>query len=160
MRALALIVLLSVLAIPAEANAVTSAPPDENTITSYRYVQTLSNEAAGSNCRTNGYQVEANSIGGTVWKFGSSLRICWKGGDVISKSWGACWGWVAQWSLWHFNGCEIEDQSLQSLPRAYIWRQWRGHFTYCVTWICKQANPWVYVGGRGNGTFGVNGGSG
>ncbi len=109
-----------------------------------------------------GHSVTAtNHYGNTLWSFGAFLQDCVKGGKVVHKNWGNCWGWTADFPvLWNFKGCEIEAQSNQSLPREYIWRQWRGHFKYCVTWVCKQKDPWVYIGGRGDGTFGTNGGAG
>jgi hypothetical protein len=121
---------------------------------------------AASNCthHQRGYQVDAkNHFGNTIWSFGGFLEDCTKGGQVIHKNWGACWGWVSDNILnrWEFKGCEIEDQSKQDLPRNYIWRQWRGHFKSCVYIAgCQTKNPWVYIGGRGDGTFGTNGGAG
>lgn len=109
-----------------------------------------------------GYEVSGyNSFGNWLWTFGASLRTCTRNGKVVHKKWGPCWGSTAGFpSLWKFKGCEVEAQSGQNLPRAYIWRQWRGHFGYCVTWVCKSKDPWVYIGGRGDGTFGTNGGAG
>lgn len=116
----------------------------------------------GCTKHSRGHQVDGyNHYGNILWSFGGYLQDCVQAGKVIHKNWGVCWGWTADFpDLWNFKGCEIEDQSNQSLPRAYIWRQWRGHFKYCVTWVCKQKDPWVYIGGRGDGSFGVNGGAG
>lgn len=111
-----------------------------------------------------GYQVDAyNHWGNHIWSFGSYLQDCYKNGMVVHKNWGVCWGWVSDNILnrWEFKGCGIEDQSKQSLPRQYIWRQWRGHFKACIYIAgCQTKDPWVYIGGRGDGTFGVNGGAG
>lgn len=120
---------------------------------------------AGTDCKkhSKGHQVDGyNGYGDILWSFGSYLQDCTKNGKVVHKKWGACWGWTSNdiRNLWNFKGCEIEDQSNQTLPRAYIWRQWRGHFKMCLVWYCKTKDPWVYIGGRGDGTFGVNGGAG
>jgi hypothetical protein len=117
-----------------------------------------------SGCATKGHEYDQkNNFGNTLFKVGSSLHICWRNGNVVSKNWGATWCWSAQFpNLWNCQNGDtyIEDQSNQKLPRNYIWRQWRFHLHMCVTWICKDAWPWVYIGGRGDGTFGVNGGRG
>lgn len=108
-----------------------------------------------------GYQIDAyNNFGNHIWAFGGYLQDCVKGGKVVHKRWGVCWGWVSDNILnrWQFQGCNIEDQSVQTLPRAYIWRQWRGHFKSCVYIVgCQTKDPWVYIGGRGDGSFGTNG---
>lgn len=116
----------------------------------------------GCNKGHRGYQVDAyNHFGNRIWSFGSYVQDCYKNGMVIHKNWGECWGWVSNNILnrWEFKGCEIETQGNQDVPRQYVWRQWRGHFKSCVYIAgCQTKDPYIYLGARGDGTFGVNGG--
>ncbi len=104
-----------------------------------------------------------NNFGVTIAKVGFSVHDCWKGGQVISKNWGPPWCWTMGLpSMWNCQNGDtyIEDQSNQNVPRNYIWRQYRFHLHYCVTWVCQDQWPWVYIRARGDGTYGTNGGRG
>lgn len=145
-------------------------PPDpDNDIVSATLVQDESSLdfttlATGSNCSTTGYHIEMkNGIGVVLAKVGvSGTHWCWRNGNVVSKSWGDPWCWTSAVTLWNCQNKDtyVEAHSKQKLPRSYVWKQWRFHLHYCLTWYCKDQWPWIYIGVRGNGTSGVNGGKG
>lgn len=120
---------------------------------------TMIDAATGCRWDWGAYEVSAvNKVGVTLWTYGAKVEACVRDGKVRKVRWLSyhreCWC-----TTWNFVGDKVEAKSGQSLPRGYIWRQYRGHFRSCITWLCKDAWPWVYVGARGDGTFGVNGGT-
>jgi hypothetical protein len=108
-----------------------------------------------------------NRLGQEIWRFGSKLTDCVRDGKVVAKTWNTPYGWTAWFTVWNWDssGTYIEQQSPQTLPRSYVYRQWRGHFHASVPiptigGLVSDMHPWVYIGGRGDGTWGTNGGKG
>jgi hypothetical protein len=140
--------------------------PGYDDIASYAFHRTTSDPStalidSATGCRWGwgAYEVSAvNKVGVTLWTYGARVDACVRDGKVRKVSWlsyqHTCWC-----TTWNFVGDKVEAKSDQSLPRKYIWRQYRGHFRSCVTWYCKDAFPWIYVGARGDGTFGTTGGT-
>jgi hypothetical protein len=148
------------------ATAATPPPDPDNDIVSFELVRDDGGGdfdlLATSNCSVTGYHIELkNAYGVVLAKVGSSNNHwCWRNGNVVSKNWGTAWCWTSAVTLWNCSDIKIEAQSKQGLPRPYVWRQWRFHLHYCLTWYCKDKFPWVYIGMRGDGTTGRNGGMG
>jgi hypothetical protein len=142
-----------------------SGRPGYDDVASYTFQQTRSDplttsidSATGCHWDWGAYEVSAvNKVGVTLWTYGAKVEACVRDGKVRKVNWFSyhheCWC-----TTWNFVSDRVEAKSDQSIPRKYIWRQYRGHFRSCITWLCKDAWPWVYVGTRGDGTFGTNGG--
>jgi hypothetical protein len=150
----------------AVASTLSPGDPGYDDIASYTFQQTRSDPtlatidaATGCHWDWGAYEVSAvNKVGVTLWTYGAKVTACVRDGKVRKVSWLSnhheCWC-----TTWNYVGDKVEAKSDQSLPRKYIWPQYRGHFRSCVTWYCKDAWPWIYVGARGDGTFGTTGGT-
>lgn len=120
----------------------------------------LVDSATGCHWDWHGIEISAkNAAGVKLVTYGGKVEACVRDGKVrkvrFSTYHHECWC-----TTWNWVGERIEAQSAQTLPRGYIWRQYRGHFRSCIVWYCKDKWPWVYLGARGDGTFGVNAGLG
>lgn len=120
-------------------------------------------DASGNCWRTwHGYIVTAvNNRGIVLWWFEDKLHDCVRNGNVVSFTFDdpthhECWCTLWNWKGWTIDG--------HNYTKNYVWRQVRGHYKMCVMVAglgkCFSADPWVYIGGRGDGTFGATGGTG